>query len=230
MLIDISGYEGIYQINPQGEIYSCYRKTPLKGWIEKTGYRAVSLWKEGKATRATVHTLLAKQFIPNPNNLPEVNHIDGTKLNNSLNNLEWVSGVQNIRHAFTEGLTVNSACVDYAKIPQLLEEVISGVTLRELADREGIKESSTLRKLLLREAQRLGKEEEFVAGTKKARESIVGSRSHTILQLSPQKTLVNEFASINAAARYLDVNPTSIFKAIKKQKEYKGFYWEKKNA
>ena len=135
MLIDISGYEGIYQINPQGEIYSCYRKTPLKGWIEKTGYRAVSLWKEGKATRATVHTLLAKQFIPNPNNLPEVNHIDGCRIHNHVSNLEWVSRQGNALHAVRTGLKTYTNRLTKDEFVECLMSVIAGETYLELSKR-----------------------------------------------------------------------------------------------
>jgi len=92
MFVDIAGYVGVYKISPHGEIFSSYRNRFLKGWVEKTGYRAVSLMQNGKPRRCTVHTLLAKAFIPNPNQLPEVNHKDGDKQNNALSNLEWVTG------------------------------------------------------------------------------------------------------------------------------------------
>lgn len=230
MLKEIPGYGGIYWISPQGEITSKYRATALIGWVEATGYRAVSLWKDGKSTRATVHTLLAKVYLPNPTNLPEVNHIDGNKLNNSLSNLEWVSGADNIRHAFTNGLTKNAAAIDYAKIPELLNEVIAGGTLRDLAQREGVKESSTLRKLLLREAIRQGKESEFLKGTHQAKKSIVSENSHTVIQKTLDGITLSKFPSINAAARHVGKNPASVFKAIKHSRQCAGYLWEKECA
>ena len=117
MFVDILGYEGIYKISPQGEIFSLYQNRLLNGWIQSSGYKAVSLYKNGKATKFHLHTLLAQAFIPNPLNLPEVNHKDGNKQNNALSNLEWVTGSQNIRHAFASGLTSKTACIDYSKVP-----------------------------------------------------------------------------------------------------------------
>lgn len=227
MFVDIAGYVGIYKISPSGEIFSSYQNRLLKGWVEKTGYRVVSLWKDNKPNRCTVHTLLAKAFIPNPGQLPEVNHKDGDKQNNALSNLEWVTGAQNIQHAFASGLTTKAACVDYTKLPALVAEVISGVTLREICDRENIKESSTLRKLLLREAKRTGVDSQFIAGTQAARQSIVSARSHSVIKKDSNGNTVEVFDSINAAARALNKSPASIWKATKSGKIYMAHYWEK---
>ena len=230
MFVDILGYEGIYRISPQGEIFSLYQNRLLKGWIQSIGYKAVSLYKNGKATKFHLHTLLAQAFIPNPLKLPEVNHKDGTKQNNALSNLEWVTGSQNIRHAFASGLTSKSACVDYSKVPALLAEVISGAVLRDICDREGIEEASTLRKLLLREAKRTGLELEFMQGTCNARKSIVLRRSHKVIKKDAAGNVCEVFNSINEASRSIFKNPASIWKAVKSQKMYQGYYWEKQIA
>lgn len=76
-------------------------KTPSPG---KHGYPVVSLWKDGKQYLRTIHTLLAKTFIPNPENKPQINHIDGNKENYNLKNLEWVSARENNLHARRTGL------------------------------------------------------------------------------------------------------------------------------
>ena len=227
MFVDVAGYEGIYKISPHGEIFSSYQNRLLNAWVEKTGYRAVSLWKDSKPYRHTLHTLLAKAFIPNPNQLPEVNHKNGDKQNNALSNLEWVTSAQNIQHAFANGLTSKDACVDYSKLPALVAEAISGVTLREICNRENIKQPSALRKLLLREAKRTGVEYQFIAGTKAARQSIVLGRSHSVIKKDGSGNIVEIFNSINAAARSLNKNPSSIWKAIKSEKIYMAHYWEK---
>jgi len=62
-------------------------------------YLKVSLFIDGKRISENVHRLIAETFIPNPNNLPQVNHIDENKLNNNVNNLEWVSACENANHA-----------------------------------------------------------------------------------------------------------------------------------
>lgn len=63
----------------------------------KSGYVRVSV---GKKTKGLVHRLVAETFIPNPDNKPMVNHIDGDKTNNHISNLEWVTNAENVRHAF----------------------------------------------------------------------------------------------------------------------------------
>lgn len=70
------------------------------------GYLAVciSLGSRSNKKMIKVHKAVAETFIPNPNNLPEVNHIDGNKLNNYVQNLEWVTGQENVNHAFNSGL------------------------------------------------------------------------------------------------------------------------------
>ena len=97
--IIINNIETDYDINEQGEIYSHKTKKFLKGTVYNTGYKMVRLTtKDGKKGYA-VHRLVAETFIPNPDNLPVVNHIDGNKLNNSVENLEWVTQSENRMHA-----------------------------------------------------------------------------------------------------------------------------------
>ena len=97
--IIIDGENTDYKINELGEIYSQKTNKILTGSIFNTGYRMVRLTtKKGKKGYA-VHRLVAEAFIPNPNNLPIVNHKDGNKLNNAVENLEWVNQSQNRLHA-----------------------------------------------------------------------------------------------------------------------------------
>lgn len=71
---------------------------------DRYGYKGVCIHVGEYKKRHTVHRLVAEAFIPNPNNLPEVNHKDGDKQNNNVENLEWVTGSENIRHAIIHGL------------------------------------------------------------------------------------------------------------------------------
>ena len=111
---DVIGYEGYYQISNLGRIKSVNRITThnrvrkecmLKQFLNKFGYYFVSLSKDNKKITQRVHRLVAKTFIPNPNNYPEINHIDGNKKNNKVENLEWCSCQQNILHSFKLGLS-----------------------------------------------------------------------------------------------------------------------------
>ena len=99
---DINGYEGFYQITTDGIVISPngIKKTE----VVKNGYARVSLWKNGKGKHFLVHRLVAEAFIPNPDSLDMVNHIDGNKLNNRVENLEWCNLSQNIHHAYRTGL------------------------------------------------------------------------------------------------------------------------------
>lgn len=97
-----------FLVNEAGDIKS-YLGTPIKTYISTNGYRAFSYYAGGgrknhKMTTMGVHRAVAKALIPNPRNLPEVNHKDGNKLNNHYENLEWVTSKENKAHAVKLGL------------------------------------------------------------------------------------------------------------------------------
>ena len=106
----IPGYEN-YEVSNLGQIRSLnWNRTGtiriLKQLNHSSGYLAIGLTKNGVQKRFTVHRIVAMTFIPNPNNLPEINHKDENKHNNSVENLEWVShkyninfGTRNKRHS-----------------------------------------------------------------------------------------------------------------------------------
>lgn len=73
----------------------------LKPRLQNSGYLTVNLSKDGKALNKTVHRLVARAFIPNPEGLPEIDHIDGDKTNNMIENLQWISHVENNRKRTT---------------------------------------------------------------------------------------------------------------------------------
>ena len=71
---------------------------------DRKGYPSIDLYTNGERRTRRVHRLVAEAFIPNPDNKPEVNHIDGNKHNNDVSNLEWVTSKENCRHAWNNGL------------------------------------------------------------------------------------------------------------------------------
>lgn len=71
---------------------------------DKKGYLVTDLYRDGKRKTVRVHRLVAEEYLPNPDNKPEVNHIDGNKHNNFYSNLEWVSKKENCRHAWENSL------------------------------------------------------------------------------------------------------------------------------
>lgn len=104
--VDVEGYEGHYLVSNMGRVISLrkkggLRKEPivLKSWISghnRKGYDMIELNKDGSGKKAFIHRLVAKAFIPNPNNLPEVNHKDRNKRNNCSDNLEWCDRLYNV--------------------------------------------------------------------------------------------------------------------------------------
>lgn len=112
---DIVGYEGFYEISDEGIVRTVSRRVPCKGGtrmvpsrIRKfditSGYYDVALCKQGKMRTFLVHRLVAEAFLPNPENKEMVNHKDGNKRNNSVDNLEWVTRAENDLHASVNGL------------------------------------------------------------------------------------------------------------------------------
>lgn len=129
---DVKEYEGLYQISNLGNVKSLDRyiinknrdKQYFPGKYLSQGigdnYLKVTLSKNNKQRTFRIHILVARAFIPNPENKPEVNHIDGNKKNNKVNNLEWNTRSENELHAYKNGLAKPSnkqkqAVAKYAK-------------------------------------------------------------------------------------------------------------------
>ena len=99
LMKDIPGWEGQYACDTKGQIYSYKSNKFLSPSKNKRGYLHVTFVKDGKRYDYRVQRLIAMTFLDNPENKPQVNHIDGNKLNNYLSNLEWVTAEENIQHA-----------------------------------------------------------------------------------------------------------------------------------
>jgi predicted XRE-type DNA-binding protein len=105
--VDVKGYEKYYMISDKGNVYSKrYKRNmkPQKSGKNSEGYIQIGLTNEDGRKLVCLHKLLMEHFIPNPNNHPCGNHIDGNKQNNDLNNLEWCTLSENQKHAFKTGL------------------------------------------------------------------------------------------------------------------------------
>ena len=118
LLKEISDYPD-YKIDSIGNVFS-HKYNRIKQMIPQkatAGYHYVTLCKNGKRRNRFIHRLIAQEYIPNPLNKQEVNHINGNKLDNRIENLEWVTPLENIQHAIKLGLLV---CSESSK--QLLRE------------------------------------------------------------------------------------------------------------
>lgn len=152
-----------YRIGTHGTIISDARGGKpkiLKPAIDRYGYKKVTLFNNGKRNYLTVHRVVALTYLNNPDNLPQVNHKDGNKLNNYYKNLEWCTDLENKRHAHKNGL------VDYSKVSginhyntELTKENIldirnkaeKDVPYKEIAQEYGISKSAVSR-IKLRQA------------------------------------------------------------------------------
>ena len=109
---DVKGYEGLYAVTSCGKVWSYMSQKFLEPSADKKGYLKVNLCKNGKAKNFRVHRLVAEAYIPNPNNLPMINHKDENKTNNCLQNLEWCDAKYNINYG-----TRNEKVANSLKIP-----------------------------------------------------------------------------------------------------------------
>lgn len=113
---DVLGYEGLYKVSDLGRIKSIerYRKNHSKTQIvaekikstrvKNSGYLVTDLYKDNKQKTVMMHRVVATAFLPNEGNKETVNHIDGNKLNNKLENLEWSSFSEQNKHFYQQGL------------------------------------------------------------------------------------------------------------------------------
>lgn len=129
----ILGYEGCYSVSDSGLVRSESRPRKTKAGGVHTirtrirkqtptnqggSYYRVSLWLNSKSKFAFVHRLVAQAFIPNPLNLPHVNHKNGVSMDNRAENLEWVTPAQNSAHASSTGLTIRGSAHYRAKLDE----------------------------------------------------------------------------------------------------------------
>ena len=133
MFKDIKGYPG-YQISSEGKIWNTKTQRYLKPSRKPNGYYQINLVAaNGKRKKEYLHRLLALVFIDNPNNYPEVDHIDRNRENNSLSNLRWVSKSQNQRNTsnnrqISQYDKVGNLIATYGSIAEAVEAVDGSIS------------------------------------------------------------------------------------------------------
>lgn len=114
----IKGYEGLYEISNKGrvkgfKVRNAYQEHILKPLFDKDGYCKVNLYKDRKMKRVSVHKLVALTFLGEEEGKQQINHIDGNKENNCVENLEWCTPKENIHHSIKIGLAKKKGKYNY---------------------------------------------------------------------------------------------------------------------
>lgn len=151
----IPAFGGRYEASRIGEIRHSLNKNIRKARINRYGYLQMNFPRnDGTRKNATmlVHRLIALTFIPNPNNLPEVNHIDGNKQNNCVENLEWCTCSENTKHAHKIGLAHTykgenhiKAKFTYSQVKEIKQLYASGISQQKIADRYNVAQTTISR-------------------------------------------------------------------------------------
>lgn len=151
----VEDFVGAYQVNAQGDVRSVDRRITLesenrgknkqecKGKVltlapDRNGYLCVGLYKHTKQKRVKVHRLVAQAFIPNPENLPQVDHKDSDRTNNCVTNLQWVTGQRNMDLMVSRGRSVkgfhhHNAVLTPAAVLEIRRLAAEGVAYTSLA-------------------------------------------------------------------------------------------------
>lgn len=155
----IANFEQRYLISTSGEVINLATNTVLTPIKNPNGYLKVGL-ADGKGghTQLSIHVLVAKHFLPNPYDHKQVNHKDGNKENNHVDNLEWVSASQNIQHALETGLRPGYMSANDKEI--YLKRVLAGEQVKDIALAIN-RRPETLHKMLRTTATRLGLSSEW---------------------------------------------------------------------
>ena len=156
--IPIIDFSDIYEVSNLGNVRSIKRTVKMSNcrlrefpskrlsWqTQKQGYVFVLLSRHSKCYKRYIHRLVAEAFIPNPNHLPQVNHIDGNKNNNVRSNLEWCTASQNCQHAHDNRIyqnAVGSMCpnakITEADVIDIRRRALAGEVQQKIADDYGI--------------------------------------------------------------------------------------------
>ena len=233
--LPIKNYEGLYEVSDTGLVRNSKGQIRSAKPNKNVQYLQIDLYKQNIRTHKYIHRLVAETFIPNPNNLSEINHIDGNKQNNLVSNLEWVSKKENAEHAIRTGLKTYKTRLSEEKFLQILERVIQGENYLEICNDPDVPYNvpflSTKIKALAKKYNREAELKEALRLQKIKRAQVNGIKNRNFRRIgmfSKNSEFIKEFSSITEAAEYLNTkNVGSISNALHgRQKHASGYIWK----
>ena len=237
----VAGYEGLYEISNYGRLKSLHHIIPFIVRTKKihSGRVNVDLHHNGKYTTFGIHTLVAKAFIPNPENLPEVNHKDENPLNNRADNLEWCTHKYNIRYGtlrdrlsdkLKNNLVTSKAVAQYDLSGKFVRVWPSIREVERCLKTKGWKTICDVCKGRLHSA--IGYQWRYVENGTMPTTDIGPCRRRCstapkkVYQYTLDRVYVRSYKSVTAAADFVGIPGTNISACIKgKQKSAAGFLW-----
>lgn len=140
-----------FVVSDHGNVIGRKPDTLMTCYKNKKGYLKLNIWQHGRRKGVFLHRIVAQTFIPNPDNLPQVNHKDGNKENNQVSNLEWCDDSHNLAHAHASGLRTssgnangNSKLKDYM-VKAIRESYKMGVPTKTMAKIYGVHQTTIQR-------------------------------------------------------------------------------------
>ena len=243
--VPIKNYEGLYEVNPKGVVRSIDRILKVQGQATRlfkgrilaqvtnpqTGYLMVSLWKGNIGSNKYVHRLVAEAFIPNPLQLPEVNHIDAVRTNASRENLEWCTREHNMQHAYNIGSLSQEHRRNLTdpQLDELLQEFFTGVSLTQLASELGIglsRFSVNMRKRAENTALDAQYKQELIRQKTLRNKEAIQPKTQEICQYTKQGTFIRRYASLNQAGKATGTSAGNICNVLAgRTKTAGGYIW-----
>lgn len=154
----VEGYRDLYEVSNLGRVRSVIRwvrvRHPTKPYLvrlkgvvipasRRAGYLALNLCRNGNMRLCYVHRLVARAFVPNPDNKPDINHKDGNKHNNASTNLEWVTSRENVVHAMRSNVKI--AKLTKEDVLDIRRRIAGGEVQRRIAEEYGVSPNTICR-------------------------------------------------------------------------------------